>query len=148
MDKQALLTFLKKQLGEQLNELEEELYSLTEEMGNETKSSAGDKFETAREMMQQSRARLEERKQHYLQQLRILEDLQQNTPSEKVGLGSLVHTNLAYFFFGIALGKLSFEGQSIFVLSLNSPLGKAFIERSPGERVVFMKRSYEILEII
>ncbi|PIE50183.1 MAG: hypothetical protein CSA38_04645 [Flavobacteriales bacterium] len=90
---------------------------------NDTKSSMGDKYETSREMLQQEVNHL------LVQQNRVISQIEtlQNTPtttSHSVQKGSLVETNLGYFYIAIAWGKLTLGKQKIFVISEDSPIAK------------------------
>jgi len=67
--------------------------------------------------------------------------------SEEIRLGALVRSNEGLYYFAIPLGKVSVENQSCFVLSLASPLGKALLGKKAGEKIPFMKREIEVLEI-
>ncbi len=145
--KKELLAFVLNDLLFQKREVEGEIESLLEEIGKETKSSAGDKFETAREMMNQERNRLEERLHHLATQSVYVKDMQTAVPSKTVGVGSLVETEHNIFLFGVALGKIIFQEQEIFLLSLSSPIGKVFMGKEKGAKLNFMAKNYSIKSV-
>ena len=116
-------------------------------MAKETKSSAGDKFETSREMMNQERSRLQERLTHTKFQLKLLQEIETSRPSSEVQKGSLVVCEKLIFFFGLALGKIEWNGKSIMVLSLNSPIGKVFLGKKVNDHFSFMNKAYNITSI-
>ena len=147
LKKEDLLNRVSEYINKQMDELKQEVMSIQEEMGKETKSSAGDKFETAREMMNQERGRLEERMVLLRENSRAIEAMKELGELSKVGFGALVKTDAALFLMGAALGKVEVEQQSVFILSLNSPIGKAFEGKEAGEELQFMNKSYSIKSI-
>lgn len=147
MEKRDIISALHQLLKHQIAELSNEILSVNEEIGKETKSSAGDKFETSREMMNQERERLEERVAHLNRQINVLNGFQNSRLSTKVENGALVSTTSNVFFFGLAFGKLTLENQNIMVLSLNSPIGKAFVDKVEGDQISFMNQTHQIKTI-
>jgi hypothetical protein len=129
----------------QTDDLKAELQSIDAEIANETKSSAGDKFETSREMMSQSRQGIASRIDICKEQLYFLSELEANSSSNEVSAGKLVETNEGYFFFGLALGNLSFNQEQVVALSFQSPLGRAFLKKKVGDKVEFRGRTFTIL---
>lgn len=115
----------------------------------ETKSSAGDKYETSREMMKQEL----ERHQQLLAGAREMEQTLQGlgmtvqSSSATIVPGSLIRTDQGLFFLAVGIGKLSAEGQDIFVLSPSAPVGKLLIGKQAGDRISFNAKTYHILEI-
>lgn len=145
--KSDLLQFLTAQIHSQLHELNEEIDSIIIEIGNETKSSAGDKFETSREMMNQERGRIETRIGHLKNQLRALSEIEKRDLATTIDFGSLVKTSRGTFLFGLAIGKVIFKEEDVMVISLNSPIGKAFLAKKEKEEVNFQNTNYQILNI-
>ncbi|MEM8887069.1 MAG: 3-oxoacyl-ACP synthase, partial [Bacteroidota bacterium] len=134
-------------LEDKIAALKKSIADLQQAASEDTKSSAGDKFDTSREMM-----KLEIEKNNI--QLRQLNSMKQllakckpDQVSEEIRLGALVRSNEGLYYFAIPLGKVSVENQSCFVLSLASPLGKALLGKKAGERIPFMKREIEVLEV-
>ena len=127
--------------------LKKSIADLQQAASEDTKSSAGDKFETSREMM-----KLEIEKNNV--QLRQLNSMKQllakckpDQPSEEIRLGALVKSNEGLYYFAAPLGKVEAAGESCFVLSLASPIGKALLGKKAGESIAFMKREIEVLEV-
>ena len=147
MNKKELIKGIEETLQAQLSELNSEVLSVNDEIGKETKSSAGDKFETSREMMNQERNRLEERMAHLKKLLNVLQNIDPTRTHSEVENGSLVETEKITFFFGLAFGKFMWEKEEVMVLSLNSPIGKAFLSKKEGDIVSFMKNRYHIKSI-
>lgn len=114
---------------------------------NETKSSAGDKHETSRAMVQ-----LEMEKA--AQQITVIENMAKTLgkikiqlPSSAIKLGSLVKTNLGYYFLAISLGKVEIENLVVYVISLASPIGALLIGKKVGETIEFNNRKIIIEKI-
>lgn len=145
--KKDLLRMVNQHIEQQREELIREMNSVIREIGEETKSSAGDKYETSREMMNQERSRLEDRIDHLNKHLMSIKEIHKAGHSSAVGFGSLVETQSTLFLFGLAYGKLTVENQPVFLLSLNSPIGKAFAGKEVGDNISFASTNYHIQKI-
>lgn len=119
-----------------------------ESLESDTKSSAGDKYETAREMIQQDLNRYHEQLDKTQRDLSILQRLDINFTNNNVQLGSLVITDLAFYFIAVSLGRTVSEGESIMVISPSSPIGRLLIGKSVGEQIYFNGKEQMILDII
>ena len=119
-----------------------------ESLESDTKSSAGDKYETAREMIQQDLNRYHEQLDKTQRDLSILQRLDINFTNSNVQLGSLVITDLAFYFIAVSLGRTVSEGESIMVISPSSPIGRLLIGKSVGEQIYFNGKEQMILDII
>ena len=148
ISKPSILFAVRERLEHQISQLSMEIASIAIEMSNESKSSAGDKFETAREMMKQSSDRLTNHLYTLNSQLNAVLEMSNSKSSSLVKFGSLVETNHGWFLFGVSLGKIIVEQNSIFLLSLNSPIGKTFLNRKGGDSFSFMDKSYSIKSIL
>ena len=119
-----------------------------ESLESDTKSSAGDKYETAREMIQQDLNRYHEQLDKTQRDLSILQRLDINFTNSNVQLGSLVITDLAFYFIAVSLGRTVSEGESIMVISPSSPIGRLLIGKSVGEQIYFNGKEQMILDSI
>lgn len=147
MTKDQIFEQIERELKQKISDIQTEISSLRQEMSEDTKSSAGDKFETSREMMNQSINRLQDSLQQQKKQLQQLEGLKNSKPTEKVGMGSYVCTEKANFLFGLAFGKVNSSKDNIFALSLNSPLGRIFLDQKVGDTVKMNQTNYTIKSI-
>ena len=104
-----------------------------EAVQGEEKSSAGDKYETGRAMGDIERIR----------NARVLEQAGMDAryfsreavrSGEKVAVGSLMDCGDRYFYLSAGLGKIVVEGQTVWVISSASPLGKALLGKEAGNR--------------
>ncbi len=120
-------------LEEKIEGLKAEIGNLRAGVANDSKSSMGDKYETSREMSQQEINRLEQQlaiNNQYLFRMKSLPLI----PKDRIGMGSLVDTNIGLFYISTSLGEIKFNGKSVFVISQVSPLGKLLAGRKVGDQ--------------
>ena len=98
-----------------------------ESANSDTKSSAGDKHETSRAMamLEKDKAAGQLNEASKLKQL--LSRINPEKSDSEVGLGSLIKTNNGWFYISVGLGKVSVVNETVFCLSLASPLGKVIV---------------------
>ncbi len=65
-----------------------------------------------------------------------------------VAEGSLVTTSENILYIAAPLGKITFENQDVFVISVHSPLGKLLLGKTTGQSVSFNQRTIQILSIV
>ena len=123
---------------EKINESRSELLALQQSSEGESKSSAGDKYETSREMIQQERDKIVSNLSISEQQLRLLSTVDPQKQQEAIGFGSLICTNQGFFLIAVPIGVVTCKGVQCFVVSTSSPLGRSFLNKSKGEKVVLI----------
>ena len=135
-------------IGQKLDRNRSTLAELKESAGSETKSSAGDKHETGRAMvhLEQEKAVKQMANNQALQN--VLDKIDAALSTQVVSIGSLVITNKLRFFVSVPLGKINFDGQDYFLISLTAPLAKSFVGKQKGDRVSFNGQDYLIEEIL
>jgi hypothetical protein len=106
-----------------LEALHKQQQDLSFSLANETKSTAGDKYETARAMLHLGQEQLATQVAALMQQQAVLQSLNPSLAATQVGPGCLVKAGDQFYYFSVALGKLRIDDQTVFVLSLQSPLG-------------------------
>jgi len=146
--KAKLYEWCKEAIALRIHEAEQAIQHAREAAHDDTKSSAGDKYETTREMMQQEIARNEQQlvaAQQLKHQLNTI-NLAPNK-NNQIQLGSFIETSEGNFFMGIALGRMEVEGESCFVISPASPIGRLMLGKTKGAAIVFNDKSYRILQI-
>lgn len=128
MTKSDLLQHVSQFLNSKIEFLQNDLEGLRTELSDNTKSTAGDKHETSRAMAQLEMEKLG--KQHLeTQKLIELANRLLNSPTaEHAQLGSLVLAGNQFYLLGLPLGKIDFEGKSIFCISLQSPVGQQLLK--------------------
>jgi hypothetical protein len=126
-----------------------ELKSLEQSINEDTKSSAGDKFETGREMMRQEIGKVENQfKQNKVFIMEMNHLLETQKPSSKITEGSLVCWGEDWLFISISIGQIIVNGQKVFLLSKNSPLGKELLGKEKNNEVSFRGKTNVIKEIL
>lgn len=137
------------QVKERINLLMAERKAINEGILEETKSSAGDKFETGRETMSQDLMTVEKQLKQATAEFDELCRFQAiKEPSETVQEGSLVQVGADSYLISISLGQIIVEGQKLFLLSKNSPLGEILVGRKKNDRIEFRGRSIQIIEVM
>jgi transcription elongation GreA/GreB family factor len=122
-------------LAQKIAVLQNMMHEVQASANNETKSTAGDKHETAKAHAQNETERIGKQ----LQLLQQMEAQLQRIRSEahtKIQLGSLVETNLGYFYLSVALGKVRCEDMECMAISMNAPLGVLLVNKVAGDAVL------------
>lgn len=144
MKKNSIIQALLQELEERKASIEKDLAAIEESKNNDTKSSMGDKYETSREMAQAEWNKLQERKGQIALQIHQLQQIQTESPHQKVAQGSLVITPTLQLLFAIPFGKFTFNGEPWMCVSLQSPIGQAFAGKKNGEVVHFNQTTFPI----
>ena len=115
---------------------------------NETKSAMGDKYETGMAMLQieQENNELQLFKAQELRNELLKIDV--SNTFKKVEFGSFVITNSGNYFISIGLGKVNYNEDFAFCISLASPIGKAIEGKKVKNKIKFQSKEIEILEIV
>ena len=148
MIKEALQTFMAKDLNSKLEQLNADIVSLRDSRNNDTKSSAGDKYETGREMAQIELNKLEIQLAKTKELLQELEKINPATECKRVEFGALVMSNQENYFISIPYGKIIHENITYYAISAASPMGAVLLRKSAGESVVFNGREILIKVVI
>jgi len=136
------------QVKEKVNLLTRERNIINEGILEDTKSSAGDKFETGREMMSRDLMNVENQLKQAKFELDELYRLQAiKEPSEAIQEGSMVLLGTDKFLLSVGLGQLNVDGEMLFLLSKNSPLGQSLVGKRLNDQVVFRGSPTTIKEI-
>lgn len=145
--KAAIVQACSSQLEDKLRDLNDAMKALSEAATHDSKSTAGDKHETSRAMVQLEQERTGKQLKDAEEQLREFQriDFQKSLPA--VSVGSLLYSDKGCFLIALALGKLIVEDQTVFAISIQSPLGKALSGARQGDQVTFNGISYQVKEI-
>jgi transcription elongation GreA/GreB family factor len=138
MKKEEAYRALLAQLQERVVELQQAWSELLESNQQEGKSSAGDKHETAGAMVHLEMEKLAKQLEEGRRQLSEVEKYNPDrmTESSQVQMGSLVQTTKGWYYLITSLGKISLNGETCFVLSGASPLGRLMMEKRVGDEIV------------
>lgn len=148
MLKSLILNKLVEIVNEKASIIKSEIELAIETRDSETKNNVGDKFENTREMMQ-----LEVEKN--LAQLNKFEMLKNELSKidiykthSCVEYGSLVSTNENSYYISIGIGKIEISSESVYCISLNSPIGKILNNKKVGDEINFQDKKIKITNIV
>ena len=136
LDKSSVLHALQLEVNSRVKALEKALDDSRSEMVSESKSTAGDKHETGRAMAQLEQEKLG---RQVLSARELKQTIAQITDKNhnEIQFGSLVKASNGLFFFSVGIGKLSIENESVFCLTITSPLGNLLKGKIAGDSVEF-----------
>ena len=118
-----------------------------ESANQEEKSSAGDKYETSRAMSHREKDMYARQMEENKKALASLISIDCNCICEKISPGCLVNCGDHLFFIATGLGKISFRGKDVFILSQNAPLVKLLLHKKKADRFPFAGRQLQIQSI-
>jgi transcription elongation GreA/GreB family factor len=114
---------------------------------SEEKSSAGDKYETSRAMSHLEKDMHARQLAANQNELAALLAVDTNSIHASVTTGSIVTCNNVTFYIAAGLGKISFENDTVYILSPNAPVAKSLLNKVIGNRVNFNNKEI-IIEAI
>ncbi len=131
---------------EKIQKAREVLKEFQDAANEETKSSAGDKYETARAMLHLEQEKASLQMEEAIKLKGALDAINPELVSSEIKNGSLIQTDLGYFFIVASIGKVKFEHREAFVISSVSPLGGLFLGNKKGNAVELNGRKYQIVD--
>lgn len=143
-----LYDFCRSFIENRLNRIEKNIKEVQESLTAETKSSAGDKHETGRAMLQLEREKLGQQLAEAEKIAQILAKVPRADSTKTIRLGSYVKTTAGNYYLAISAGALKIEGDSVYCISPETPIGQLLMARSVGGRVVFRGNEIAILEVV
>lgn len=146
--KHTILNYYRQQVTDRIDAFKDMIEALTEDASNDAKGSAGDKHETALSMMHLEQEKLNHKIAEFLAQKAVLDKINPEVTSAKIGLGSVVKANGMLLFVSAALPKISIEGRSVIALSPQSPLGKHMMGLQAGDSFTVSTTKYSIEEVL
>jgi hypothetical protein len=120
------------QVQDRMDAFRDMITALTEDSKNDAKGSAGDKHETALSMMHIEQEKLNQKVSELLSQKAILDKINPEIISQRIGVGSVVKANGIYLYLSAALPKINIEGINVIALSPQSPLGNKLMGNEVG----------------
>jgi transcription elongation GreA/GreB family factor len=103
----------------------------------EEKSSAGDKYETSRAMSHLEKDMHARQLSANRSELAALQRIDCSVIHESATIGSYVQCANCSFFVAAGLGKILFEGVTIYLLSPFAPFAKILMKKTPGDKIHF-----------
>jgi hypothetical protein len=114
----------------------------------ETKSSAGDKYETSRAMGHLEKDMYARQLNETGKELASLMGIDCSVKKSSVLPGSFVRcTGISYFILA-GIGKITYNGEIIYVISPNAPVAKLLIGKNTGDTVTINTNPVQIIEIL
>lgn len=148
MNKDEILKVCFHLVHKKIEEVNMAIQTANHSLVEEDKSSAGDKYETGREMLQQDLNRYEQQLKNLTQDLDLLHRIQsQETRKDAVGLGSLVKTDKSIFFLACSIGVVPIGKNTIYCISLVSPIGQVLQGKKEGRNFAFNGVEHQILSL-
>ena len=146
--KQEIYDFCRAFVEDRIMRIQNNIKGIQESLTSETKSSAGDKHETGRAMLQLEREKLGHQLTEAEKMKQTLVKVVVKNHFEKVQLGSWVKTSKADYFLAISAGAHKTESQSVYCISIQTPIAQLLIGKSKHDRVMFNGTEIEIIDII
>jgi len=145
--KEQILTQIMEIIDDRIETTKQAIESARESRDNETKCTVGDKYETGRSMMQ---FEMEKNRIQLNKTLNLKNELSQidfHKKNDRVTLGSLVTVTNGIYFISIGIGKLEAANETIYSISLASPIGKLLNKKKVGDTFKFQEKENTITEI-
>lgn len=145
--KQKAYQFCEDYIFGRLQRIKINIEEINASLNSETKSSAGDKHETGRAMLQLEREKLGRQLLEAEKTAKLLQKVKTTKQGDTAILGSLINTNTSSYYIAISAGKFEFNGQDIYCISANTPIGKLLMNKTQGDIFTFNKIQHKILKV-
>ena len=145
--KQKIHLHYTQQVQDKIDVFRDMISALTEDSKNDAKGSAGDKHETARAMIHLEQEKLGFQYQQVFKQFKMLSQCDVYKQAT-IQSGSLILTDKALIYISVALGKIHFKNQLVYVISPVSPLAQVFLNANATQTLSFQGTPYVVLEIM
>jgi transcription elongation GreA/GreB family factor len=145
--KPLIFAACKKVIEERLLSAQAAMNEAQASANQEEKSSAGDKYETGRAMAQLERDKAATQVAEALKLREIFSRINPDKIFKTVEIGTLVQTDQAHYFLGVAAGKLTINGIECLTISTASPIGQMMMGKKPGDCITFNKQTFVIREV-
>lgn len=130
-----------------IEEIETAIAERREAIKSDTKSSMGDKYETSREMLQQDINMNLERLSKSRAELAKLDTINPQDVHTQVSQGAFVKADNGSFYIAVSIGKAKVGDETVFVISVDSPMAIAMNGKKANELFSFNGKSYTIKEV-
>lgn len=142
--KKELVKKLKSTLLEKINFLKLSIDSAQESANSEEKSSAGDKYETGRSMSQLNKNMYTVQLAEAEREWAIFNQIDFETTSEIVKIGSAVICNQGNYFISLSAGKIIVNEMTFMCISSQSPIAKTLIGKKKKDKITFNQNTIVI----
>jgi transcription elongation GreA/GreB family factor len=114
---------------------------------SESKNTAGDRYETERAMKQRETELFGKRIDEAMKQYQTLQLIDPSKMYTSVQPGSLVSTSTGVFFIAISTDEVIFDDIEYCIISIDSPIGQAMVNKNIGEAFFFRGKNLKISDI-
>ena len=114
---------------------------------SEEKSSAGDKYETSRAMSHLEKDMQGRQLAANQNELAAFMAIDCKNLFTTVAAGSIVKAGGLTFFIAAGLGKITFEGSIVYLISPNAPVAKSLLGKVKGNKLNFNNKDITITEV-
>lgn len=145
--KQQLLQICNERVDKRINDYKEEIALIKESIESNDKGDSEDDDSGNGKLLND----LEKNLEHLNDAQKTKAHLQlinTNMVNNDVVLGSVVKTNLMNFYIASSMGKIDFDNESYYAISLNSPIGQLLRNKMVNGQFEFNQSKYIIKEII
>ena len=118
--------------------------AVDESMAGAVKSSAGDKHNTERAHLQLQAEKLGQQFKAIESQRQLLSRIIPNSNTGKIHLGSIVKTDMQWYFLSISAGELKIDNTVFWAIAPQSPIGQLLLGKSVGDGFVWNGKRQEI----
>nr|WP_299386379.1 3-oxoacyl-ACP synthase [Allomuricauda sp.] len=147
--KEKLLQFCWDHIESKKTVLHNRSSNLRESLALESKSTAGDKHETGRAMVQLEQEKLGRQLLELDKMVKVLQQMDLNSNTGKVSLGTWVKTSGSQYFISIPAGSCPLEeGTHVFCISAVSPIAKLLMGKEKQDTFIFNGRTHKILKVL
>jgi transcription elongation GreA/GreB family factor len=146
--KQELFDYCRSYVTERIERIRTEISTSQTSANEETKSSAGDKHETARAMAQLEVEMNAKQLAEAEKLMVVLNKIHPSQPANVVCPGALVKTTVGLFYMAVSIGKVAVGKSDVFIISVDSPIGKQLYGKQKDDTVVFQGNTQKILEVL
>lgn len=137
--KEQLFQYCQDEVNERVTRIRTAIKTAQDAANEESKSSMGDKYETTRAMMHLEKEKLSGQLQEATKLQKVLAQISQQA-TDDIQLGSLVETQMGFYYLAVSLGRVQLAGKSYFVISPASPIGKQLLGNTVGNEIAFNGR--------
>lgn len=116
-------------------------------VNGESKNTAGDRYETERAMKQRETELFGKRIDEAMKQHQILQIINASKQYSSVQPGALVSTSIGSFFIAISTDEVVIDDIEYCIISIDSPICQAMINKNIGEAFLFRGKNITINEI-
>lgn len=133
-------------LKERLSMYKKTLDELVESSADEGENPS-DPSEAGVAMMQMEQASIRTQFNEAMTMKRIIDAISPDPTFDHISKGSLVKSGSNYYYISVALGKMSIEGETVFAISPQSPLGSKLLGCTKGDIIVLNGKSIVVEEL-